>query len=69
MKKLIHVDKDTPIIGYKIDPRFHETRSRRLQFLMQPSLYRKIKGLATATDTSVNDVIHTLLEKSIMEVL
>lgn len=48
--------------GYKIVP---ESKSKRLQILIQPSLYNKIKERAEKNRTSVNDTIHSILSKSI----
>ena len=39
-----------------------ETRSRRVQVLMKPSLHQKLKILAAENSTSMNDLIHQLLE-------
>lgn len=47
--------------GYKVVP---ETKSRRLQLLIQPSLYDRIKEKAEETGTSVNDTIHSILSKA-----
>ena len=38
-----------------------EAKSRRLQLLIQPSLYEEVKARAEAEGTSVNDQISTLL--------
>ena len=48
--------------GYKVNPLYIETKSRRLQLLVQPSLYEAIKARATAEGLSVNELVHTLLE-------
>lgn len=50
--------------GYKLVP---EAKSKRLQLLMQPSLYGKIKEKAEETGTSVNDTIHNILSKAMRE--
>jgi hypothetical protein len=46
-----------------IPPRLTEARSKRLQCLIQPSLYARIKALADSRGVSVNDFIHTALEE------
>lgn len=51
-------DKNITPEGYKLVP---ESKSKRLQLLIQPSLYKKIKEKALANGTSVNDTIHTIL--------
>ena len=54
-----------PPKGYKINPVYLETRSKRLQILIQPSLLDKIRAKAKKEKRSVNDVIHTILEDAI----
>lgn len=51
--------------GYKVNPMYIETKSRRLQLLVQPSLYEILKANATAEGNSVNDYVHTLLEAAV----
>lgn len=51
--------------GYKVNPLFIEKRSKRLQLLVQPSLYDQIKARADAEGCSVNDMIHRLLENAV----
>jgi hypothetical protein len=51
--------KDVPM---KLDYRFVETKSKRLNLLVQPSIYAKIKAVAERRGESVNEFIHSLLE-------
>lgn len=51
-----------PAQGYKANPEYIETRSQRVQLLMQPSLYRELKRAAKKQKRSANDLIHTILE-------
>lgn len=44
--------------GYKLVP---EAKSKRLQLLIQPSLYNRVKQRADENGTSVNDTIHNIL--------
>lgn len=53
--------------GYKINPLYVETKSRRLQLLLQPSLYAKIKERADTEGLSVNEFIHSTLEDTVKE--
>ncbi len=46
----------------KPDPNLVETRSKRVQVLMQPSVYDVISDLAYEDDVSVNEVIHNILK-------
>lgn len=48
--------------GFKANPAYVETKSRRLQLLMQPSLHDKVKAAAKAKGYSVNEYIHHILE-------
>lgn len=54
-----------PLQGYKANPDYIETRSQRVQLLMQPSLYQKLKKAAKKQKRSANDLIHTILEEYI----
>ena len=56
-----------PPKGYKIDPRFIETKSKRFNALMQPSLFERIKAAAEEAGLSVNDLIHQTLEAAFPE--
>ena len=51
--------------GYKVNPLYIEKRSKRLQLLIQPSLYDKVKAQADAEGCSVNDYIHRILEDAV----
>lgn len=54
---------DKPPEGYKLNPLYIEKKSRRLQLLIQPSLYSKVKARAEKEGRSVNDFIHSILEE------
>lgn len=49
--------------GYKPNPMYIETKSRRVQLLMKPSIYEKVKQKAKADKNSINDTIHLVLEQ------
>ena len=51
--------------GYKLDTRFIEKRTQRVQLLMQPSLLKKAKTKARRNGQSLNDYVHTLIEKDL----
>lgn len=51
--------------GYKTNPLYVETKSKRLQLLIQPSLLEKIRGKAKAEGRSVNDFVHSVLEEAL----
>lgn len=50
--------------GYKLNPLYVETKSKRIQLLIQPSLHDKLKSKAQTEGTSVNDLIHTILAEA-----
>lgn len=56
--------KPEPPEGYKINPLYIETKSKRLQLLLQPSLYEKVKARAKREGRSVNELIHSILEEA-----
>jgi hypothetical protein len=49
-------------VPMKLNPLYVETKSKRFQLLLQPSVYNKVKELALASGISVNEFIHTTLE-------
>lgn len=58
---------EKPPAGCKINPLYVETKSRRLQLVLQPSLYDKVKAGATAAGLSVNEYVHQILENATRE--
>ena len=66
-QKGIRIRKEDVPAGYKPNPLFVEIKSRRLQLLVQPSLYEAIKAQAKAKGISVNEFAHRALEKAVKE--
>lgn len=60
----VEVTEEAPK-GYKLNPKYIEKKDRRLQLLLQPSVYDAIKAKAESKGQSVNNFIHELLEKEI----
>ncbi len=58
---------EKPPKGYKLNPLFIETKSRRLQLILQPSLYERVKAGAAAAGLSVNEYIHQILDNATRE--
>ncbi len=58
--------KKTPD-GHKLNPLYLETKNKRLQLLVQPSLLKTLKKTAKKKGTSVNDLIHTILQDALSE--
>lgn len=50
-----------PPEGYKLDPRFIEKKTQRVQLVMQPSLYKRAQKAAKKKKISFNELIHQLL--------
>lgn len=48
--------------SYSVQVKKKETRSRRLQLLMTPSLYAKVVREANKLGVSVNELINTVLD-------
>jgi len=53
--------KATPM---KRNPLYIETKSKRVQLLLQPSLHSKLKIISEQKGSSLNDLIHTILEQA-----
>lgn len=56
---------ETAPAGYKINPEYIETKSRRVQVLVQPSVYEEVKARAKAEGISTNEAINNALRKYI----
>lgn len=46
-------------------PQYEETKSRRLQLLLTPSLYEAVKQRAAEEHMSVNELVNTILSDTI----
>ncbi len=61
-------DSHTPVVTtatiIKQKSESTETKSRRLQLLMRPSLHIKLKNIAVSNGLSLNDLINATLEAS-----
>ncbi len=55
---------EKPPKGYKVNPLYVETKSRRLQLILQPSLYNRVKKQAKAMGLSVNEYCHQILDEA-----
>lgn len=58
---------EQPPEGFKRNPLFVEVKSRRLQLVIQPSLYERIKKNADASGLSVNEYCHQILDEATRE--
>jgi hypothetical protein len=48
--------------GYKLAPQYIETKSRRVQALIQPSVYEAVKAKASSLGISTNEAINEALK-------
>lgn len=51
--------------GYKPNPEYIETKSKRVQLLIKPSTHEKLKSIAIEKNISVNELINNILESHI----
>jgi len=58
---------EKPPEGYKLNPLYVETKSRRLQLVLQPSLYERVRAGAAAAGLSVNEYCHQILDEATRE--
>lgn len=50
--------------GYKPNPEFIETKSKRVQILVQPSLHKDAKAVSEELGISLNDFIHRAIQEA-----
>ena len=48
--------------GFRIKPQYSEIKSRRVQLVFPPSLFRKVQARAKATHVSLNEFVCLVLE-------
>lgn len=56
---------EAPIIKMKPNPAYIETKSRRVQLLLQPTLHKRLTAIAKSEKKSFNELVHSILEKHI----
>lgn len=49
--------------GYRVAPQYVETKSRRVQALIQPSVYEAVKAKASSLGISTNEAINEALRQ------
>lgn len=50
--------------GYKLNPLYVETKTRRLQLVLRPSLFNRVKKGAKQAGLSVNEYVHRILDEA-----
>lgn len=56
---------EQPPEGYKLNPLYLETKSRRVQLILQPSLHERVKQAAQTEGLSFNEYVHRALERAV----
>lgn len=62
LEKQLEVQPLEQSVPMKRNPEFIETKSKRVQMLMQPSLYDAVKAKAKLKGISVNEMMHEVLK-------
>jgi len=57
------VKKNEAPEGYKLNPEYIETKSKRVQLLLQPSTVEAIKSLASKRGLSMNEAINEAIQE------
>ena len=57
------MERKTPPAGYKPNPEYIETKSKRVQILIQPSLHEAIKAKAKEEGISTNEAINQAIKE------
>lgn len=57
------ISKRTAPEGYKLNPEYIETKSKRVQLLLQPSTVEAIKSLAKKKGLSMNEAINEAIHE------
>ncbi len=53
--------------GFKVNPLYIETKTKRVQLVWQPSLYEKVKAASKAEGLSLNEYVHRVLKEAVGE--
>lgn len=56
-----------PPKGYKFNPLYVETKTKRVQLVLQPSLYDRLRAASEAAGLSLNEFCHRALDKATQE--
>lgn len=64
-KEELEAKENSSSVPMKRNPEYIETKSKRVQMLMQPSLYNSIKERAEKEGVSVNEMTHEILKTHI----
>ena len=53
--------------GFKVNPLYIETKTKRVQLVWQPSLFEKVKAASEAEGISINEYVHRVLRAAVGE--
>lgn len=63
VRENVDFEQNKPPKGYKMDPKYVETKNRRVGVLMQPSVFERLKDLASEKHISVNEAINEAIQQ------
>lgn len=66
--KVNDINLETPPKGYKKNPLYVETKSKRVQLILQPSLHKKIKIASKKVGLSLNEYAHRVFEAATKDI-
>ena len=66
-KKVKQETDRKPPKGYKLNPLYVEVKSKRVQLVLQPSLFDRVKERAKEQGLSVNEYVHRILDRETRE--
>ena len=55
---------EKPPKGYKFNPLYVEVKSKRVQLVLQPSLYERVKAASVTAGLSLNEYCHRVLDEA-----
>ena len=55
---------EKPPTGYKYNPLYVETKTKRVQLVLQPSLFERIKTASEEAGLSLNEFCHRVLDEA-----
>ena len=64
-KEELEAKENSSSVPMKRNPEYIETKSKRVQMLMQPSLYDAVKKEAKDKNISVNEMMHEILKNHV----
>ena len=63
IRENVDFERNKPPRGYKKDPKYIETKSRRFTVLLQPSVFERLKNFAFEKHISISEAINEALQR------